>query len=80
MDSRLDRNWQQTLTAMKVNHIPGCISKIKGSGLRGVIALYAQLARKLIWNTESGFQVTPHPHQRRHADKLESPESNHHDG
>ncbi|KAK4818159.1 hypothetical protein QYF61_007307 [Mycteria americana] len=79
MDSRLDRSQQQTLGAMEVNHIRGCISKIKGSGLRGMIVLYDQHARRLIWNTESGFQVTsPHPCQKRQTGK--SPESDHHDG
>lgn len=60
MDSRLDMNQRQAFMAMKVNPIPGCISKTKGSGLRGVI-VYAQHSCRLIWNTESGFQVTPPP-------------------
>lgn len=66
-------NQQQALMAMKVNPIPGCISKTKGSGLRGVI-VYAQHSCRLIWNTESGFQVTPPPPtttKKRDADKLE---------
>ena len=71
MDSRLDMSQQQNLVAMKVNHIPGCISKIKGNGLRGAIVLYAQHSCRLIWNTESGFQVTSLLRQRRDVDKLE---------
>lgn len=42
MGNRLDTNQQQTLAAMKVNHIPGCISELRGSGLRGMIVLHAQ--------------------------------------
>lgn len=79
MDSRWDMNQQQALMAMKVNPIPGCISRTKGSGLRGVI-VNAQHSCRLIWNTESGFQVTPpFPLKKRCWQPGESPEGCHHD-
>jgi len=56
---------------MKVNHIPGCVSKIKGSGLRGATVLYAQHSCRLLWNTEPDFQVSFPHHQRRDVDELE---------
>lgn len=59
MESRSDMNQQQTPVVKKINHITGRTTKTKGSGLRGVIILYAQHSQRLIWNMEPGFQVTP---------------------
>lgn len=59
MESRSDMNQQQTPAVKKINRVTGRITKTKGSGLRGVIILYAQHSTQI--HLEYGAWLLGHP-------------------